>query len=152
MCATAAGGASTINGIHYQMLWCLFRVARLHIGSLAYDTTSQEVTQATLRLEPRGGGGDLQEITASRKVVAQLKARSDEGTWSLREIIEQVLPDLYLATDSGASETDYQFITEGRMGAWSPVYAFFQSLSGRPAPAGNVLDALDDTKEVPFHR
>ena len=150
MCSTPAGGPSTINGILYQMLWCLFRAARLHMSSLILDANGQEVTQATLRLEPSGGGGDLQEITGNRKMVAQLKARSNEGTWSLREVIEQVLPDLYLAVDPDAPETDYQFITEGRMGAWPQVYAFFQSLSTRPMPPGDVLAALENTKTIPF--
>lgn len=150
MSSPPAGGPSTINGVLYQMLWCLFRAARLHISSLSLDVTGQEITQATLRLEPSGGGGDLQEITVNHKVVAQLKARSNGGTWSLRDVIEQVIPDLYLAIDPGVPETEYQFITEGRMGAWLQVYAFFQSLSTRSIPPGDALAALDNAKAIPF--
>ena len=150
MCATPAGGPSTINGVLYQMLWCLFRATRLHISSCTLDENTREITQASIRLEPSGGGGDLQEITGDRKVVAQLKARSDQGTWSLREVVEEVLPDLYLAIEAGPASADYQFITEGRIGGWSQVYSFFQSLKTRQTPSGNIFDALDDTRPIPF--
>jgi hypothetical protein len=132
------------------MLWCLFRATRLHISSYMSDDNTGEITQATIRLEPSGGGGDLQEITGDRRVVAQLKARSDRGTWSLREVVEEVLPDLYLAIESGSTSADCQFITEGRIGGWSQVYSFFQSLNARPMPSGNILNALDNTKAIPF--
>jgi len=150
MCTTPAGGPSTINGVLYQMLWCLFRAARLHISNCTSDQNTREIMQATLRLEPSGGGGDLQEITGDRKVVAQLKARSDQGTWSLREVVEEILPDLYLAIEPGFTNVEYQVITEGRIGGWPRAYSFFQSLRTRPVPSGVILDALDDTAPIPF--
>jgi hypothetical protein len=142
------GGPSAINGVLYQMLWTLLRTTHLHASGCVPDEQTGQITQATLRLEPSGGGGDLQEIGQSSKVVQQLKARSDEGTWSLTEVVEGVLPDLYLAVDLAFPDTAYEFVTEGRIGRWENVYKFFQSLSRRVCPDDDALAALDDTKAL----
>jgi hypothetical protein len=140
------GGPSTINGVLYQMLWTLLRTTRLHASGCIADEKTGQLTQATLRLEPSGGGGDLQEIGETSRVVQQLKARSDEGTWSLTEVVKSVLPDLYLAVDLAARDTTYEIVTEGRIGRWENVCEFFQSLSQRVCPNADVLAALDDSK------
>jgi len=152
MSSVPVGGPSTINGVLYQILWCLFRTARLHVSECNLDRSSGEIARAVLRLEPELGGGDAQEIVENRRVVVQLKARSDEGTWSLREVVEDVLPDLYLGVDPNAPETEYRLVTEGRMGRWSEVYSFFQSLKDRPPPQGDPLDSLDSTTPIRFQR
>jgi hypothetical protein len=141
------GGPSTINGVLYQMLWTLLRTTQLHASGCISDEQTGQITQTTLRLEPRGGG-DLQEIGASSRVVQQLKAKSGEGTWSLTEVVKSVLPDLYLAVDLVKFDTAYEFVTEGRMGRWEEVYNFFQSLSRRVCPDDDPLSGLDDTKTL----
>jgi hypothetical protein len=148
MATVPAGGPSTVNGILYQLLYSL-----LTLGS--FRATGQRLAegrleQATLILEP-SSGGDQQTISAGKRVVTQLKARSTAGPWSLQELVREVLPDLYLAVDERQPDTEYQFITEGRRGNWAEVEALFGSLTPTPA-AGDVLQALDDEAEVRFGR
>ncbi len=151
MSKTAAGGAATVNGVIYQMLWALLRAARLN--ALRFDRPADDapLEGAVLVLEPRGGGGDVQEVAGGRRVVEQLKAKSGGGTWSLREVVEDVLPDLFLARDARLPETEYRFVTEGRMGEWAEVYDFFQGLKARGDPAAAIA-ALDDTRVLKFKR
>jgi len=80
MATVPTGGPSTINGVLYQMLWCLLKTVRLHMSECLVDDDNGAITQAVVRLEPAGGGGDVQEITGNRRVVVQLKARSDRCT------------------------------------------------------------------------
>ncbi len=148
MTSVPPGGPSTINGVLYQMLWTLLKTTHLHASGCIADAQTGRITQSTLRLEPRGGGGDLQVIGESCRVIQQLKAKSDEGTWSLADVVKSVLPDLYLAVDLTAPDTGYEFVTEGRIGRWKDVYKFFHSLNRRVCPDDNVLAALDDTKAL----
>ncbi|WP_397570430.1 hypothetical protein [Schlesneria sp. T3-172] len=145
-----AGGPATINGILYQMLWSLLRAVRLYTLDCDKDSKSGSIQRALLVLEPLRGGGDLQQVRGPARIVEQLKARSDEGTWSLREIIEEVLPDLYLAYDSSKPETEYRFVTEGRMGGWTDVLTFFRGLKKRTPPTGDVLSGLDNKRQLKF--
>ncbi|MGO9598553.1 MAG: hypothetical protein ACLP7Q_11240 [Isosphaeraceae bacterium] len=149
MSAVPPGGPSTINGVLYQMLWTLLRTMEIHARNCPPDARSGEILGATLILEPRGGGGDLQETGESGRTVQQLKARSGGGTWSLREVVETVLPDLYLAVDLEQPETSYVFITEGRIDGWRGIHdSFFQSLGSRTPPAADVRSCLDDSKPL----
>jgi hypothetical protein len=131
------------------MLWCLFRTASLHVQDCRLDEEGEAILAARLRLEP-SEGGDVEEHSDGRRVVVQLKSRPDCGTWSLREVVEDVLPDLYKAVDPQTPQTEYRLVTEGRMGRWLPVYRFFQSLRKRGFPEGDLLAALDDTNPIPF--
>ena len=150
--AVSPGGASTINGVLYQMLWSLLRTVRLHLIDFGVDKESGKLLRVTLTLEPAGGGGDLQQVGHATKIVEQLKARPDGGAWSLREVVEDVLPDLYVAADIYAPNAQYRFVTEGHMGDWEKCYLFFRSLGTRTYPAGDVLAGLDDTQQVRFRR
>jgi hypothetical protein len=150
MSAPPAGGPATINGIIYQMLWSLLRAVRLYTKECDKDPQNGSVQRALLILEPLKGGGDIQQIQGPQRIVEQLKARSDGGTWSLREVIEEVLPDLYLAYDPTKPDTEYRFVTEGRMGEWKKVYTFIQGLKKRTPPTGDVLSGLDDTRHLKF--
>jgi hypothetical protein len=118
--AAPPGGPSTINGILYQMLWCLLRAVELYVESIVTNTDNRP-TAVVLRLEPRDGG-DVQELGNKTRRVIQLKTRSNHRTWSLHETIKTVLPDLYRAIDSPEDDTCYDFVTEGRMGRWQEVY------------------------------
>jgi hypothetical protein len=134
------------------MLWSLVRASRAHLSMSKSDGTGQ-IEKILLKLEPVGGGGDLVVTEGGRTVVEQLKARPDGGPWSLREIVEAVLPDLYVACGASAEDTDFRFVTEGRMGHWGKVYKFFQSLRHRDCTRDNFLSTLDSVNELPFsHR
>lgn len=150
--SVAGGGSGTINGVVYQLLWSLLRVVKVRvIEPVRADTLSPE--SVTLILEPHGGGGDLQLKRRCRLVVEQVKSRSGGGTWSLREVVEDVLPDLFLAVDIDKSDTaEYRFVTEGRMGAWCQVYnGLFHDLRNRPTSDDPLAD-LDDGANLTFAR
>jgi hypothetical protein len=112
------------------MLWCLLRLSRADVRD-ATPASGGEFSKATLVLEPTGGGGDAREINGSEVVVTQLKARADQGAWSLQEIIKQVLPDLLKAVSLQHVNPVYEFVTEGHIGRWGEVRDFFEELRGR---------------------
>lgn len=144
------GGSATINGVLYQLLWSLLQASK---ATITRDSkiVDNELTDVLIKLEPVGGGGDLIVETESRKSVEQLKARPDGGTWSLREIIEKVIPDLYLAAIGTDEDIEFRFVTEGRIGNWKKVYQFFQSLKNIECP-DDPLNSLDDKDELKFHK
>ena len=146
MSAVPPGGPSTINGVVYQMLWALHTLGSFKpAATLSPD--GKEVAHAILILEP-AKGGDQQQVVGGKRVVVQLKARSDEGPWSLQDVIKEVLPDLYLAVDVSDPSAEYHFVTEGSLGDWLAVQTLFTSLETRPK-AANVLDALNDDPAKP---
>lgn len=148
MSTVPRGGAATINGVLYQMLWSLFQVATLRVSDFSQDS-DDAIAAATLILEPVPGGGDLQLHAGDGVVVEQVKSRGGNGTWSLKEVVESVLPDLMLASGTATVET-YRFVTDGRMGQWQDVYAFLGTLRDRACPESGILDALDDTRPLEF--
>jgi hypothetical protein len=121
------------------MLWSLLRALKMHVRECDRSSADNSVERAVLVLEPREGGGDVQERAGRRRIVEQLKAKSGGGTWSLSEVVKEVLPDLYLARDPAFPETEYRFVTEGRMGRWGEVYRFFQDLRTRGGAGADVL-------------
>lgn len=131
------------------MLWSLLRASK---ASLYCDPVfnAGELTETTIILEPIGGGGDLVVQSREKTTVEQLKARPNGDTWSLREVVESVIPDLYLAANN-LGDVDFRFVTEGRMGKWNDVYKFFRSLRLRSCP-DNPLDDLDNTVTLKFAR
>lgn len=148
--ATPAGGPSTIGGVIYQMLWCLLRLTRYEIRRIDVAADSA-IGSAVLVLEPHGGGGDVREVSGSKYIVTQLKARSRGGTWSLQEVITTVLPDLLKAVKPNAPDPIYQFVTDGRRGEWAQVERFFRSLRYRDY-SEDPSDALDDTNRLQVGR
>ncbi len=94
---------------------------------------------ATLVLEPKSGG-DLQVHSGRGRIIEQWKAKGGGGTWSLKSVVEEVLPDLYRAVgDSRDPSDEFRFVTEGRPGRhWKEATKLFASL---PAE----ISALDDT-------
>jgi hypothetical protein len=148
--AIPAGGPATINGVLFQLLWSLLRAARLSLSECDRDEETDQLRSAILILEPLSGGGDLQEIRHGGRIVEQVKARTGGTTWSLREVVEEVLPDLYCAVGPEDLPSKYRFVTEGRMGRWEAVYSFFNNLSNKECPASDVPSALDDNDELLF--
>ncbi|MEO8379577.1 MAG: hypothetical protein ABI779_07915 [Acidobacteriota bacterium] len=136
-------GKRNIEGITFQVLrtaqWALW----IHI---APSTTSANAVRITA--EPLGG--DVQVEGTGPLIVQQFKTRDGNRTWSLREIVNEVLPDLYLAVPKSLDQpVRYQFVTNGRMGSWREAQTFFASLADRPIPPG-PLARLDDKTPVRF--
>ena len=152
MAKSSPGGPSAIRGILYQVLYSLSIFGELYV--LAPLSSKANFEGTTIVLEP-STGGDHQVITSVSRKVEQLKIRTDgEGTWSLKEIIESVLPDLYRAVDFGMVETDFVLVTEGRRGGWAKVEDFFADLTkvDDENQIDKLIEALDETKELKFQR
>lgn len=145
------GGPSTINGILYQMLYALFTVSKLRIDQIEKD---KDINEIRLILEPMGGGGDQRIVRNNQYIVEQLKARTTNKPWSLKEIIESVLPDLYKAVDVNKSNCSYKFVTESQMGEWEDVLSFFKSLNAISIKDSerDVVSLLDENKKLLFRR
>ncbi|MCH7687806.1 MAG: hypothetical protein IH899_14170, partial [Planctomycetes bacterium] len=143
------GGPATINGILYQLLWSLLSASRARIKSVSTNA-SGKFEEVFLTLEPAGGGGDLVVTEGPRRIVEQLKARPDGGKWSLREVVEDVIPDLYLGCSDTETNSTFRFVTEGRMGRWESVYKFFQSLRRRTFPLDDPISGLDGAAKLSF--
>jgi len=109
------GGPSTVNGILCQLLWTLLTAVRFKIIESDADPDRLSATRATLIVEPKDGG-DLQHVSAKGRRIQQVKMRSGRGSWSLVEVIDSVLPDLYKAVDLTRSADHYEFITNGHRG------------------------------------
>lgn len=142
------GGSATINGVLFQLLGSLHRAARLHLDATLKNGTPET---AILRIEPLGGGGDLQIHVSEKRIIEQWKARTGGGSWSLHEVIDEVLFDLYRAVNGDVfdAEEEYRFATEGRRGSWSEAEKFFADLNSQPPPL-EPLAALDDDEEIEF--
>jgi hypothetical protein len=134
--AAPAGGPAAIHGFLYQLLGALDRTVRLSIPD-------GETGEATLvEIEP--DGGDLETRTSSGIVVEQWKGGSSRRTWSLRDVIEEVLPDLYLAARRHGDQASYVLVAAGRRGQWDLAEAFFRELGH------SATDVLDDPAVVKF--
>jgi hypothetical protein len=150
----SAGGGATISGIIYQMLWSLLEASRIHISNTAIDSTNQQMTSAFLVLEPLGGGGDVLICTPQHTRIQQLKLKSDGGSWSLRSLVKDVLPDLYRGVDRDGTTPEalqqFEFVTSGRIGNWRQADDFFRSLASRPIPQNkaDVQAVLDGSKHI----
>lgn len=143
-----AGGSATMYGVLYQIMGTLDWASHLH---LIANRKGDDLVTAQLRIEPTGGGGDARIESHMHRVVGQWKAKSDQGTWSLQRMIDEVMPDLYLAiNDDHLDNTSiYQFITEGHRGRWDAANAFFQGLA-RGMPPAEPLESLNGEESVQF--
>ena len=146
-----AGGASTINGIIYQIMWSLLEASTIQVKAFDADANGKNATQALVVLEPNGGGGDILVCDSDTTTVQQLKAKSGGGAWSLRSIVFDVLPDLYRSVEIDQKQ-QFEFITEGHQGDWTEVSSFFGELASRPFPGetDNVLTMLSSTRMLQF--
>lgn len=142
---TPAGGPATIGGVVYQVLYFLLCLTRHEVRRIDVER-DETIKTALLVLEPRDGG-DAHEVCASRYTVTQLKARSGGGTWSLQEVIKDVLPDLLKAVKLDAPNPVYQFITDARRGDWDQVQRFFRSLHDRD-PGEDPASRLDNSNPL----
>lgn len=139
------GGSATLYGVLYQLLASVHRAVRLRV----FQGPDKSVEGARLQIEPLRGGGDLRIEMPDRRIVEQLKARTDGRRWGLREVGSKVLPDLYLdaALDLPDDQTEYIFSTEGLVGP--EAHAFFQRLRD-PQPQGDPLADLHSEDREDF--
>jgi hypothetical protein len=144
------GGAATNKGIWYQALWCVLQATAARIETFGHPSPADRVQ---LVLEPFGGDAIVQRPGGRR--IVQLKTLA-HGTWSLKDVVEQVLPDLYRAVEVRDADATYEFVTEGRFGQWEPVRRFFEPLAGRLAVGASEADfqkaymELDDRAPLRF--
>lgn len=135
------GGSSTVHGVLYQLLWSLLRTSEFRILTSSTVSDDGEACSVTVILEPEGGGGDLQIFSHRAISVEQIKSRGGNRTWPLLEVIEDVLPDLYIAARKPWPKR-FRFVTDGRIGNWTDVRLFFRSLSRRNDSGQTTHSAL----------
>lgn len=136
---TQPGGAATHYGVLYQALGTID--AAFTISSRG-DADNPETI--TLTVEPRGGGGDTIAASLQGRTVMQFKARGDHRAWSLNEIIDDALRDLYRAVPNEPdARSEYLLISEGRRGTIEEARRFFRRLSADVIP-DDPLGVLDD--------
>lgn len=84
------GGSATCYGVLYQILGAAHWAASIRLSA---SSEGQALNECRLCIEPAEGGGDLQVSGGdARRIVEQWKAKSDHGTWSLKQTVEKVLP------------------------------------------------------------
>lgn len=126
--------------MHYGLLYQVFSsLGRALTVSVQEDRrTAQSIV---LVVEP--SGGDLVETGLKQRDVYQYKARSSRRPWSLKDLIDKVLPDLYRAVPPVPDlPTRYWLVTEGGAGEWQEARALFAKLA--TIPAEQLPRALDD--------
>jgi hypothetical protein len=144
---TQPGGAATHYGILFQALGTID--AAFAISSRG-DADNPETV--TLTVEPRGGGGDTIAARAQCRTVMQFKARGDYRTWSINEIIDDALRDLFRAVPNEPdSRSEYVLVTEGREGDIQEARRFFRELRADVVPEDPlaVLDHLTPRRYFP---
>ena len=87
-------------------------------------------------------------LVEGRRIVEQYKTRS-AGTWSTRDIVFDVLPDLFRAVDETQPASKYRFVTDGRLGRIGHLQGFLKHFSD--SPPTNPLSALDDREKHPYY-
>lgn len=149
----APGGSATIHGLLYQILANLWRVSEIRLDAIL---DKQEIRSAGVILEPKGGGGDNRSEGKGVRIIEQYKTRGHNRTWSLRELIEDVLPDLFIAVDADRlTEVNcYRFVTDGGCGESVHFPAFRRFLAGFTSKSipEDLLGSLDDTQADHFFK
>lgn len=140
-----SGGSATIYGILYQILGSLDWAVGLRLQDAVVE--DGELLQARLIVEPAGGGGDLQvKLPGGMRIVEQWKSRRTRKQWTVKELIADVLPDLYLAVpwpETPGGEV-YRFVTEGKRSvSYEKTLGFFRELRDLPVPEA-PFGSLDD--------
>lgn len=137
------GGAATNAGLWYQALWVVLQAATARFQEVQQPPDGA-ATGIRLILEPHGG--DLVLAGAATRRVIQLKI-SNEDTWSLKDVVVDVLPDLYRAVELGSPvDAKFEFVTEARQGQWEPADRLFGLLGKilpRTASDAEMRDAYE---------
>lgn len=127
-----SGGPATLYGVLFQLLGNSHRAVTFALRD--FDSDGKDLKAAQLVIEPEDGG-DIRIEDDRTVVVEQWKSKRTRGAWSLRRIIKEVLPDLYLAVSSQNDnrESRYVFCCQGNVANWSAARQFFGELGHREA-------------------
>ena len=144
------GGSVAINGFLYQIIANLSRISEIHLSA---QLDGNEMTSARLILEPKEGGGDARYENPNIRIIEQYKTRSNNRTWALREIIDDVLPDLFKAINPEKlnEPCQYRFVTDGRNGRFGYFVKFLQQFKDGKA-SDKPLTFLDNKHKYPFFK
>src|SRR6266511_2743378 len=148
------GGSAAINGFLYQILANLRHVSGIQLKTKRYG---QEIRSARLILEPKGGGGDTRYEGEGVRIIEQYKTRGANRTWSLKDLIDDVLPNLFaddVDPNRHTGTSKYRFVTDGRCGdsIQSPDFRrFLQNFKSKPAP-DDLLGSLDHAQKYRFFK
>ena len=135
------GGRWAITGFLYQMLGSLGHVGRIAASDAQF--TGDRVKSLQLILEPQDGG-DVRVEDRDQRIVEQYKFRENGQTWSVSEIVDEILADLLhdLGADVPPSATTYRFIANGRVVA-EPFRGLLREVV-KIGPTADPLSALDN--------
>ncbi|MEA2337865.1 MAG: hypothetical protein QOE82_1872, partial [Thermoanaerobaculia bacterium] len=138
------GGRTNIYGVLFQIFgtveWA-FRIASRLVG---------EGDEEEIRIIAEPEGGDLDVRWPYARVVQQMKTRRTGKPWRLREVIDGVIPDLYLSVERArAGESRYELVLDSPQSVWPDFDAFAKYLASNPVPA-RPSEGLDDTVRVAF--
>ncbi|MCJ7600836.1 MAG: hypothetical protein MUO63_04940 [Desulfobulbaceae bacterium] len=136
------GGPAAINGFLYQILSHLAWLTEIQIhGQISGNDVPVDVC---IVLEPKDGG-DARCEAAGIYLVEQYKARIG-GTWSVRSIINDILPDLRKAVQEPPNRNAvYRFVTDGRKGRLDSFENFLAAVRSTKSP-----NELNDTEVQNF--
>jgi len=143
--SSLTGGQLCVRGILHQMLRGLAHGMSLVIKRGIFDGSA--LNSVMLILEP-AAGGDHQAVVGNRRIVEQVKIRTNGKPWTAGDIAEEVLPDLLLAVDLDAPETLFRFSTDGALNC-PDLIELSNRLAGRAVP-DDVLAALDHSDKRAF--
>jgi hypothetical protein len=131
--------------MHYGLLYQVFSSLGRAL-TISVQKNRREAQSIVLVVEPPGG--DLVETGPKQCDVYQYKARSSGQSWSLNDIIDKVLPDLYRVVPLiGTIPTHYWLVSEGGAGEWEEARALFQKVASiAPEQLPRALD--DDVKRT----
>lgn len=142
--STLPGGPAALTGFLYQILANLDHVARAQWPTAANGAPDT----LTVVLEPAAGDAQYLRSGEQNRLVEQYKTRSGGGTWSVRTLVDEVLPDLFKAVAVGQPAT-YRFVTDGREGKWRELRRVCQLLH-REDSQSQPGASLDDSQQRRF--
>jgi hypothetical protein len=136
MTAKIKGGPAAVYGILYQVVgalhWATVRLSNVRLNG------TDELEEVTITLEPERGG-DLQVCSSNCRVIEQWKTRRTKSNWTVREVMSDVVPNLYLAADCIEESCTFRFVSNAAVADWSEVAA----LSLRIAAQAKVNGSSD---------
>lgn len=122
------GGPTNLTGIHYQLL-VTFREASSAVRVERHKGKGARLVDVTLVIEPRGGG-DTSFLQDEVHWIQQIKLRS--RPWSLSQLVEKVLPDLFRSYCSNPGVSRVELVTNGRLAEKSEGFGtMLEDLSSR---------------------
>ncbi|TYC83789.1 hypothetical protein [Novosphingobium sp. BW1] len=106
------GGQWNFAGILFQLLATL----RSGVTAAVSEVHEGRHTLSVRLIAEPASGGDATTLTGRHRQVDQMKIRRGQKGWTLREMVENVLPDLFKAHDQAGPPTDFRFVTDNLAG------------------------------------